>query len=284
MVRLRDDVDGCGCLRCQGVSPETLRRSLPGTVQWSARLVFDQPSIVLVFLTVGVIQLLSGVGQGLLVLVSIPAGVGGIFVGRGYVGMIGRERLAGRSPDPGRTLVTVLKRFPAFAGAVVLFGGVLVGLWALITVVLAGPAGSLLAALGLSEFATDLVLLVALALAIIYALVKFWFVPEACFIGGYGPATALRVSWRLTSLHRRKAILIVAGFLLILGVGVALDAQLGSTTSLVTLTITIGETEVALRSFGLPFAGGVRFTFNMAATALYSGVFAHQYISGIFEQ
>jgi hypothetical protein len=284
MVRIRNDVDGCGCLRCQQVDAETLRRSLPGTVQWSARLVLDHPSIVLVFLAVGAVQLLSTVDVGALVLLGIPLGICGVFVGRGYIGVIGRERLANRDPNPTRILATVLRRVPAFVGAAALVLAALVGLWGLITVVLSGPVTGALGALGLSAFAADVVLLVALALAIVYALVKFWFVPEACFIGGYGPVDALRVSWQLTTLHRRKAVLIVAGFGLLLGIGVALETQLGSTTSLITLTVTAGDTEIALRSFGLPFAGGFRFAFNMAATALYSGVFAHQYVSGVFER
>jgi len=50
------------------------------------------------------------------------------------------------------------------------------------------------------------------------------------------------------------------------------------------LAVTVGESEVALRSFGLPVAGGFRFAFNLAATALYSGVFAHQYVSGVFDR
>jgi hypothetical protein len=284
MVRIRSDVDGCGCLRCQQVDAETLRRSLPGTVQWSGRLVLDHPSIVLVFLAVGTVQLLSTFDVGALVLLGVPLGIGGVFVGRGYIGVIGRERLANRDPDPTRTLVTVLRRVPAFVGAAAIVLAVLLGLWALITVVLAGPVTGALGALGLGPFGADVVLLVCLALAIVYALVKFWFVPEACFIGGYGPVGALRVSWQLTTLHRRKAVLIVAGFGLLLGIGVALETQLGSTTSLLTLTVTAGDTEIVLRSFGLPFAGGFRFAFNVAATALYSGVFAHQYVSGVFER
>jgi len=284
MVRIRNDIDGCGCLRCQQVDAETLRRSLPGTVQWSARLLVDHPSIVLVFLAVGAVQLLSTVDADALVLLGIPLGIGGVFVGRGYIGVVGRERLANRDPDPVRTLVTVLRRVPAFVGASVLVFAVLLGLWALLTVVLAGPVTALLGALGLSPFAADVVLLVCLALALVYALVKLWFVPEACFIGGYGPFGALRVSWQLTTLHRRKAVLIVAGFALLLAIGVALETQLGSTTSLLTLTVTAGESEIVLRSFGLPLSGGFRFAFNVAATALYSGVFAHQYVSGVFER
>jgi len=284
MVRIRSDIDGCGCLRCQQVDAETLRRSLPGTVQWSARLLVDHPSIVLVFLAVGAVQLLSTVDVGALVLLGIPLGIGGVFVGRGYIGVVGRERLANRDPDPGRALLTVLRRVPAFVGAAVLVLAALLALWALITVVLAEPVTTLLGALGLSPFGADVVLLVCLALALVYALVKFWFVPEACFIGGYGPVGALRVSWQLTTLHRRKAVLIVAGFGLLLAIGVALETQLGSTTSLLTLTVTAGDTEIVLRSFGLPVAGGFRFAFNVAATALYSGVFAHQYVSGVFER
>ncbi|EMA18013.1 hypothetical protein C443_20022, partial [Haloarcula argentinensis DSM 12282] len=39
-------------------------------------------------------------------------------------------------------------------------------------------------------------------------LFKFWFAPEACVIGQYGPLKSLRISWQITTNYRRKFVLI----------------------------------------------------------------------------
>lgn len=41
---------------------------------------------------------------------------------------------------------------------------------------------------------------------------KFWLAPEVCVAGGYGPLTALRLSWSLTPAHRRRLLVVVVGF------------------------------------------------------------------------
>ena len=47
------------------------------------------------------------------------------------------------------------------------------------------------------------------ALPSVFLLVKFWFAPETCVIGRYGPIDSLRVSWRLTTDYRRKYLLVL---------------------------------------------------------------------------
>jgi hypothetical protein len=283
MAKLRADVEGCGCVRCQQVEGTALQRSVTESLQWSSRLVLARPSIPAVFLGVGFLQLAVLLGPRELALVGALLGVAGVFVGRGYVGVVGRETLAQRNPSPASALRTVFRRFPAFAGAALLVVALLGSTGLFVARVLSRPVRAALQAAGASAFTTDVVVLLAVAASVLYLLLKFWFVPEACFVGGYGPASALRTSWQVTTLHRRKAFLVVAGFALLLGVGVALDTRLANPESPIALTIRYGETTIVLRSFGLSFAGGVRFAFDMAVTALYSGVFVHQYVSGVFE-
>lgn len=283
MIKLRTDTEGCGCVRCQQVDGTALQRSVAGTLRWSVRLVIDRPSILLVFLGVAFLQLFVVLGPGEFALAGALVGVAGVFAGRGYIGVIGRDALARREPSAADALRTVLRRFPAFAGAAILVVALLASVGLFVTRVLSGPARAALETAGTSGFATDVVVLLAVAASILYLLLKFWFVPEACFVGGYGPAGALRASWRLTSLHRRKVLLVLTAFALLLGVGVALDTRLADPGSPIALSLRYGETTVVLRSFGLSVAGGVRLAFDMAVTALYSGVFVHQYVSGAFE-
>jgi hypothetical protein len=47
------------------------------------------------------------------------------------------------------------------------------------------------------------------AVPFLLLLFKFWFAPEACVIGQYGPIESLRVSWRITTNYRGKFLLIV---------------------------------------------------------------------------
>ena len=283
MVKLRADIDGCGCVRCQAVDGTVLQRSVTDSLRWSGRLVADRPSILALLLGVGFVQLLALVGPTEFELAGAILGVAGVFLARGYIGVLGRETLANRNPSAGSTLLTVLGRFPAFAGAAVLVVALLSSSGLFVARVLSQPTRAALQAAGVGTFTTEVVVLFVVAATVLYLLLKFWFVPEACFVGGYSPVGALRTSWRLTTVHRRKAILVVSGFALLLGVGVLLDTRLADPESPIALTFRYGETTVVLRSFGLSFAGGVRFAFDMGVTALYSGVFVHQYVSGVFD-
>lgn len=46
------------------------------------------------------------------------------------------------------------------------------------------------------------------ALPFLFLLFKFWFAPEACVIGRYGPIESLRISWRITTNYRTKLLLV----------------------------------------------------------------------------
>lgn len=83
---------------------------------------------------------------------------------------------------------------PAFLGAATV---IVVGLTA--TALVARWAVS--PPVGVDPLTVELVGLALLACGILFVLVRLCFVPEACFLGGYGPFDSIRVSWTLTILH-----------------------------------------------------------------------------------
>ncbi len=277
MVRLSDDIDGCGCLRCQGVDHEVIHRSLAGALSWSVALPLRYPSILLVLGAIGLLQAGMRFAPTWLSAVLVAFGIVGVFAGRGYIGLVGRSSLTGERVGVGSALVVVARRLPSFVGAAL---AIVTGLFTLGTIVVSLSPGmeQLAALLGTEGLFADFATLFALTGLVVYVLLKCCFVPEACFIGGYGPVESIRVSWAITSVHTLKAVLILAGFVALLAVGSALDTQLGDSAGPVALSFEIGETTVVLRSFGLSLASSVRFGFDMAVTALYSGLFVHQYV------
>ena len=278
MVRLHEDVDDCGCLRCQDIDPEVKRRSLAGALVWSCTLPFARPSLLVVLAAIGLLQGATLFVPASVSLLLVLLAVLGVFVGRGYLGIVGRGLLGQRSPSPSEALVTVLRRLPSFLGAVTV---ALVALFAVgfVVVTVLGPALERIAeTVGTDPSIADFVVLFLLVSLVVYALLKCCFLPEACFVGGYGPLASLRVSWTITSVHTAKAVLLVAGFVALLAAGVVLDTQLAGAGAPLVLSFELGETTVVVRSFGLSLSSGVRFTFDLLVTALYSGVFVHQYV------
>lgn len=278
MVRLHEDVDGCGCLRCQGVDDAVVRRSLADVLYWSSALPFTRPSIVLVLGAIGLVQLAIFVAPTALSLTLVVLGVVGVFVGRGYIGVVGRGTLGDESPRPAVALRTVARRLPAFLGAsaaIVLWLSVAM---TAVVAVLAPGMQWLATASGSDPTLAEFGVLFLLAAVLVYTLLKCCFVPEAVFVGGYGPLDSLRVSWRITTLHRFKAALLLTGFSALLAVGVLLDTQLAGAGAPIALSFEVGGSTIVLRSFGLSVASSVRFIFDLGVTALYSGMFVHQYV------
>lgn len=280
MVRLHDDVDGCGCVRCQEVDHEVLRRSLAGALVWSATLPFRRPSILVVLAAVGVLQAAAVVAPTEFAVLLVCIGVLGVFAGRGYIGIVGRDAIGTEQSSPESALRTVASRFPSFAGAivVVLLGLFTVGL-AVVTIVAPALSG-LTTFAGFDAVAAETTIIVLLVGVVTYTLLKCCFVPEACFVGGYGPLEAVRVSWVITRVHAAKAVAIVTGLTLLLAAGAILETQFGGAGAPVTLDLELGGTTVVLRSFGFSVTSVFRFIFDLGVTALYSGVFVHQYIDG----
>lgn len=285
MVQHKDDVDGCGCSRCQGIDSGVLQQSLFDGFVWSIRLPFRHASIVFIFFVVAVMQLAVLFATGVWSTVAAIGSILGVFLGRGYIGVIGRMSLAKEEASPGLPLVAskrVLRRLPAFLGAVAIVV-VACTVVAFSAVVARDPLSTVAETVGVSAVVAESFLLAVLICIFLSVLVKFCFLPEACFVGGYGPINALQSSWRITTVHTKKAVGIVAGFVFLLGIGVVFDTQFADPSSPVALSVRYQETTVVLRSFGFSTAGGIRFVFDLLVTMGYSGVFVHQYIHGIFE-
>lgn len=284
MVRLEEDVDGCGCIRCQGVDHAVVRRSLSGALVWSVKLPILRPSILFVFLAIGFLQMLAQFLPAPFTFGVIGVGVLGVFAGRGYLGILGRDLLGTRQSSPVEAIKRVVFRLPAFVGAVLVILAILATLGLVAVVFFSSVVGNLFGSIGVGTFTADVLVLLLVTGGVFYVLVKCCFVPEACFVGRYGPIESIRVSWHLTSVHTKKAVALVVGFAALLAVGVVLDTQFVDPASPVALSFQVDETTVVLRSFGLSLAGGSRFAFDVAVTALYSGVFVHQYVYGVVDE
>lgn len=283
MARFRADVEGCGCLRCQGLPIDVRRRTLPGVLRWSARLPVERPSIAVAFLAVGLGQMAMLATPGVDVLPAAVLGVLGAVVGRGYVGVVSHAVLRGERLSTSAALRRLGRRLPAFLGAGLLAGGVLGAFVLLVTDGLAGPVRATLRSLGSDPLLAQAAVLVGLAAGLVYLVTKLWFLPEACFVGGYGPLAALRVSWRVATLRRTKALALVGGFALLLGLGVLFDTHLADPGSPVVLSLSVRETTVVLRSFGVSAASATRLAFDALLAATYSGVFVHHYVDSVLE-
>lgn len=278
MVRLHEDVDGCSCLRCQEIDHEVLHRSLADAFYWSVTLPFVRPSIAVVFGVVGLFQLSTLLAPPRASVALAILGVFAIFLGRGYIGIVGRGSLGPESPPPASAVRDALTRAPSFVGACL---AVLVGLSILVVLVVSIlPPGLrwLTEGVGVEPMLADISTLFVLGTLIVYTLLKCCFLPEACFVGGYGSLQSVRVSWQITSVHRTKVLLILTGFVALLAVGVVLDTTLTNAGAPIALSVDVEETTIVLRSFGLSVTSVVRFGFDLAATALYSGLFVHQYV------
>jgi hypothetical protein len=285
MVRLRDDINGCGCTRCQDVKPDILKHSLGEALLWSGRLPFVRPSVLIVFCIIGIIQLGATAGPQGWVLISAIVGTVGVFAGRGYIGIVGRIALGSEQivDSPLAAVQTVLRRLPIFLGSALIVVGSLLAIVVLFIAV-QDPIREALGTAGLPQVVAEGLPLVGLASVFVYILVKLCFLPEACFVGGYGPLNSIRVSWTIATVHRAKAAGLVGGFLVLLSLGVVFDTQFADPGRPVVLSFRYRDTTVVLRSFGFSVTSGVRFTFDLLVTTVYSGVFVHQYVHGIFNQ
>jgi hypothetical protein len=282
-IRHREHVDGCGCLRCQGVGYTAVRESFAEAFRWSVGLLWRRPTIVVAFLAIAAVQLAAARSPFEPGLVSALVGVVGVFLGRGYVGLLGAADLSSGPTGRGTIGRTVAVRFPSF---LVAFSITVAAAAAAILLIGVGVASAIEVGLGHLGVGTGVVLdvglLVAAVLCGLGVLVKCCFVPEACFVGGYGPIAAVRMSWRLTTVHRRKALVLTAGLAALFAVSALLELGEASGRPVI-LSMTLGSTTVSIRSIGLSTAGPLRLVADTVLSALYYGVFVHQYVHGLFE-
>lgn len=294
-IRRREDVTGCGCVRCQSVRYDVVRRSITGATMWSLDLLRRRPSVLLAFLILGGVQI--GIEHGFsggstvyadplpdAALLAAVVGFLGVFLGRGYAGLVAASAVRRIDAD-GTPARLVVRRFPSFLVAAAVVAVTLLGFVVVVTSWASPAVNAVLPAIGLADATTavDAALLVAVAAALLVVLVKLCFLPEACFVGGYGPVAALRVTWSLTTVHRRKAVGLTVGLLALFVLGSLLDARIGSAARPVVLSVTLYDTTVPVRSIGLAASNPLRLLVDASLSAAYYVLFAHQYVHALFD-
>ena len=215
-IKARDDVDGCGCLECRNIETTTTNRTVLDALVWSVHLFRSYPSIVAF---AGVIILVNRlIETDVITVLPIPAiaviEVLAAFVFiisiRAYVGTIVAGELTGESVTIREGLHRSLARTPALIVVIlfIVFSVMTIPVLVFFPIlILAGIIpGNPVDIVGFSVAAA--VGGVAFAVPFLFLLFKFWFAPEACVIGQYGPLKSLRVSWRITTNYRGKFVLI----------------------------------------------------------------------------
>ncbi|WP_324666211.1 hypothetical protein [Haloarcula sediminis] len=230
-IKARDDVDGCGCLECRNIETTTINRTVLDALVWSVRLFRSYPSI-LAFAGVIILvnRLLETDSINILPMPAISVvealtAFTFIILIRAYVGTIVAGELTGKPVTIREGLRRSIARTPALVGVIFLIVFsvmtipffVSLPLFLLVAVLPVAPVGMVgfpaAAAVGGIVFAVPF----------LFFLFKFWFAPETCVIGQYGPLKSLQMSWHITSNYRRKFILIV-----IIAIGSALGLYLPS--------------------------------------------------------
>lgn len=271
-IKAREDVDGCGCLDCRGVETETVRRTVLDTLVWSVGLFRDHPSIVVVgAVTILLNRLLE---TNLVDALPSPA-VGGletltafafVVVLRAYVATFVASDLTGHRVtvrDAGRR---TLDRVPALTGVFALVVSLALLVPSLMSMLLlflvTAVTGNPIAALGFpAVVAVGGVLFVA---PLLFVLFKFWFAPEACVIGQYGPVESLRISWHITTNYRAKFLLVV-----FIATGSAVGFYLPEVTA-------------STPAFG-PVLHAVSASVGEFMSMLWAGAYAHNYVQGVLD-
>jgi hypothetical protein len=215
-VKSREDIDGCGCLECRNIETTTTNRTVLDALVWSVRLFRSHPSIIAF---TGVTILANRLFETDVVNV-LPMPVIGVFEGltafvfviliRAYVGTIVAGELTDNSVTIREGVYRSITRTPALIGVTLLI------VFSVMTVPFFVFLPLLLFASVVPGTPADIVgfPVVAAVSGLVFAvpflglLFKFWFAPEACVIGQYGPLKSLRISWQITTNYRRKFVLI----------------------------------------------------------------------------
>jgi len=215
-IKAREDVDGCGCLECRNIETTTTNRTVLDALVWSVQLFRSHRSIVAF---AGVIILanrfLETDSVNVLPLPVIDVfealtAFAFIFLIRAYVGTIVAGELTGDPVTIREGLYRSLARIPALVGVILLLVfsiTIIPSLLSLPLLLLVGIfPGNPVGMVGFPVAAA--VIGIVFAVPFLLLLFNFWFVPEACVIGQYGPIESLRVSWRITTNYRGKFVLI----------------------------------------------------------------------------
>lgn len=230
----------------------TLRRELIDMIPWSVGLFRTYPgvlAIVLAFVTINRVPDSPGS-----IPIPVPLAIGGgllyaaiYFVGiRALMGTVAAANLADEPVRYRALLRHAIGRMPAILGLFIVVG-LVIGTISFLVFIATVPAliwGIFVLAL-LHEVIGTVAIVAAIPLVLlmiftiigppVYVLFKAWLSIEACVIGNYGPVDSLKVSWRVSTSHRGKLMVIVvsalasSGMLLLVG----LLPSVGAATSLI---------------------------------------------------
>ncbi|MBZ6496953.1 hypothetical protein KWG76_18830 [Haloterrigena longa] len=191
-----------------------------------------------------------------------------VFLIRGYVGMIVAGELTGDSITIREGLQRSIARIPAFVGVLLL----LVCSMLLLSSLFSLPLLVLVAVIPgapvkmISFPVAAVVGTIVFAVPVLFLVFKFWFVPEACVIGQYGPIQSLRVSWRITTNYRGKFVLIVV-------------ITIGSAISLY-LPTSLPEMGASLASLN-PVLSMISSSVGELLSVVWASAYAHIYVQEI---
>ncbi|MFC5278698.1 hypothetical protein ACFPM1_08015 [Halorubrum rubrum] len=273
-IKARDDVDGCGCLECRNVETTTIDRTVLDALVWSARLFRSYPSIVAFagvivvterLLETGALAALPTPAVGAVEAVTAFAFVVSI---RAYVATIVAGELTGDSVAMREGLRRSVARTPALVGVLLL---VVLSVMTVPSVV-AVPLVLLVGAMPATPVETVGFPVVAavggtvFAVPFFFLLFKFWFAPEACVIGRYGPLESLRVSWRITTNYRGKFLLVAV---------IAAGNAIGFYLSAVLPELGTGLAVVH------PVLGVISSSVGELLSVVWASAYAHVYVQGI---
>jgi hypothetical protein len=273
-IRARDDIDGCGCLECRNIETTTTNRTVLDALVWSVRLFRSYPSIVAFagviilanrLLETDFVTVLPAPAVGVVEAVAAFAFVISI---RAYVGTIVAGELTDNPVTIREGLHRSIARTPALIGVVLLvvFSVLMVPFFVSFPLFVLGGfiLGNPVEILGFPIVAAVGGIVVAVPFFLL--LFKFWFAPEACVIGQYGPIESLGVSWRLTTYYRGKFVLIV-----VIAVGSAIGIYLptvvpglGTGRALVSPVLSVTSSSV-----------------GELLSVVWASAYAHTYVQGI---
>lgn len=224
-VKRSADIDGCSCLRCRTVDVRIRRRSPAGDILWATTLLRRYPSVlVLAILIMASTWLLWPlfetmpqtwpIGTGVAFFIAVNA-----TITRTYTVGVTVDALRGIDRPVPRRFIACQRYLPAVVVSLIatlLAAGVAVVVTALFVRVLMSALSLFDALAGVTpvvksafEGASASLVFGSVAGLGVY---KFWLAPEICVAGGYGPLTALRVSWQTTRLHRFRILVVITGF------------------------------------------------------------------------
>jgi len=273
-IKARNDIDRCGCLECRNIETTTTNRTVLDTLVWSVRLFRSYPSIlaftgVIIFanrlLETDSIALLPAPAIGVIEFVTAFAFIISI---RAYVGTIVAGNLTDNPVTVREGLRRSIARTPALVGVILLIVFSVMTLPFFVSAPLILLVGTVpVTPLGLMSFPIVAALGgIVFAVPFLGLLFKFWFAPEACVIGQYGPLESLRVSWRITTNYRGKLLLIVV-------------IAIGSAVSLY-LTTVLPQLETGL-TLAHPVLHVISSSAGELLSIVWASAYAHIYVQGI---